>query len=125
MLPAHRLPSSSARRVKAGAKGDSWDSWDCWCRRCMVRMVAAVVKLRTICVRRVRHNDGRGCIHNVHHKHNAPMSSTTAINVQLQRPFALGHLNTASRLAVWLLAAIAWRAGRPGGGQGLVSAQEL
>lgn len=53
------------------------------------------------------------------------MSSTTAINVQLQRPFALGHLNTTSRLAVWLLAAIAWRAGPPGGGQGLVSAQEL
>ncbi len=45
------------------------------------------------------------------------------IDVQLQRPFAVGHLDT-SRLAVWLLAAIAWRAGRPGD-QGVVGAQEL
>ncbi|MGR4869330.1 hypothetical protein ACIPRI_10730 [Variovorax sp. LARHSF232] len=54
------------------------------------------------------------------------MPEPQRLDVQLQRPFAVAG-RPATRLAVWLLAAIAWRSGRSNAmdGRGMVSAQEV
>ena len=51
------------------------------------------------------------------------MLASGPLEVQLERPFSVGGL-PAGRLAVWLLAAIAWRSGAGVEGGGHVSAQE-